>query len=246
MKKYQYAVIALASFIFIGCGGSSSDTEAIPPNEAYQTISGKVVSIADGDTLTILDDQNTQHKIRLSCIDAPEKGQDFGTKAKDALSALVGGKVITVTYKDTDQYGRILGKIEVGNIYVNLKQVQDGMAWVYRKYCTSCEFYDSERYARNTMMGLWSQPNPVPPWEYRKDPEGSKNIDWSYLYSDTCPTSPTTPPDNGNGDGDYSCGSKKYCTQMNSCDEAYFYFESCGLDRLDGDNDGVPCESLCR
>jgi len=209
-----------------------------------KTISGKVISIADGDTLTILDNQKVSHKIRLNCIDTPESNQDFGTRAKKELNALVGGKNITVEYTEKDKYGRILGTIENGSQLINLEQVKRGMAWVYRKYCNNCEYFEAEKQARANMLGVWSQPNPVPPWEFRKDPTGAKDKDWTYLYQDTC-TAHQTPVSNGHNNDGYSCGTKRYCTQMNSCDEAFFYYETCGVKRLDGDHDGVPCESLC-
>jgi len=245
MKIMHTLYIAMAAMIITACGGGSGGG-GIPsspqvPQDTTQTLFGKVVSIADGDTITVLDADNTEHKIRLSCIDAPERGQDFGTRSKDELASMVAGSNVTVEYTEKDKYERILGDVNNGSILSNLEQVKRGMAWVYRKYCDKCDYYDAEVYARNNMLGIWSQPNPIPPWEWRKDEEGSKTKDWTYLYNDTC--SVDTPPNNG-GDG-YTCGSKRYCTEMNSCDEAMYYFETCNLDRLDGDNDGIPCESLC-
>ncbi len=243
-------------------GGDTSSPQ--PPQDITQTLSsGKVVSIADGDTITVLDKDHTEHKIRLSCIDAPERGQDFGTRSKDELASMIAGETVTIEYTEKDKYGRILGYVNNGSTLSNLEQVKRGMAWVYRKYCDKCEYYDAEVYARNNMLGIWSQPNPIPPWEWRRDKEDSETKDWTYLYSDTCSigTSPgdgTVNPPNSGDDGyngtvnppsnesdGYSCGSKKYCTQMYSCDEAMYYFETCNLYRLDGDNDGIPCESLC-
>lgn len=241
MKEIYYIGLAIISFILIGCGGGGTTTEAVN-NE--KTISGKVIGISDGDTITVLDADKVQYKIRLSCIDTPEKGQDFGTRAKEVLSSMIWNRQVNVQYSKTDQYGRLIGTVSMGSLLVNYEQVKQGMAWAYRKYCQDCKYYDAEKYARNNMIGIWSKPNPIPPWEWRKDSVGSKNIDWSYLYNDTC-TIPTTSNGGDEGSSGNTCGSKKYCNQMNSCDEAYFYYQSCGLDRLDGDKDGVPCESLC-
>lgn len=98
-----------------------------------QTITDKVIAIADGDTLTVLQNKN-QYKIRLAEIDTPEKGQPYGTKAKQALSEMVFGKIVTVQVTTTDRYGRYIGEIYYGSIYVNSEMVRKGHAWVYRKY----------------------------------------------------------------------------------------------------------------
>ena len=99
-----------------------------------QTIKGRVVSIADGDTLTVLDSQNQQRKIRLNGIDAPESGQDFGQVAKRNLSDLAYGKEVSVVWSKTDKYGRIIGTVFVGSTNVNLEQLKAGLAWFYRQY----------------------------------------------------------------------------------------------------------------
>ena len=95
---------------------------------------GKVVKVSDGDTITILTSDKTQYKIRLNDIDAPEKKQAFGNKSKDNLAKYIAGKTVKVEYKSTDKYKRILGTIYYNNIDINLQQVKDGYAWVYKKY----------------------------------------------------------------------------------------------------------------
>jgi endonuclease YncB( thermonuclease family) len=98
------------------------------------TIDGKVVGVADGDTLTVLDSTNTQHKIRLSGIDAPEKSQAFGNRSKQSLSDLVFNKPVTVDTDKQDRYGRKIGKVLVDGQDANLEQVKRGMAWHYKVY----------------------------------------------------------------------------------------------------------------
>src|SRR5262249_45594722 len=137
------------------------------------TLTGKVVGISDGDTITVLDADRRQHKIRLTGIDAPEHDQDFGQASKRNLSDLIFGKQVTVIWRKQDKYGRILGKVMLQNINVNLAQIRDGMAWYYRHYAADLDpadraAYDqAEQEARSARRGLWSQPNPTPPWEWR-------------------------------------------------------------------------------
>ena len=131
-------------------------------------IRGKVVSIADGDTITVLDAAKVQHKIRFQGIDAPEKKQAFGTKSKETLSEKIGEKEVVVQWKEKDRYGRILGEVKLGDRHINLEMVQDGMAWHYKQYSRSKELADAEEQARKAKKGLWVDKEPVPPWEFRK------------------------------------------------------------------------------
>lgn len=130
-------------------------------------LTGKVVSVTDGDTIKILTKRKTLYKIRLNGIDAPEKSQAFGKKSKSNLSKLVAGRVVDVHYKKKDRYGRILGTIFVDNQDVNLKQIENGYAWVYRRYCKRKDYYEAEEYARNKKLGLWYDKYPIAPWDYR-------------------------------------------------------------------------------
>jgi endonuclease YncB( thermonuclease family) len=139
-----------------------------------ETLSGRVVRVTDGDTIVILDASNTQHKIRLQGIDAPERGQAYGTKSKEHLSDQVAGKTVDVDYSKRDRYQRIVGKVVLGGQDMNLEQIQAGMAWHYKKYQgeqTSDDriaYSDAELDARRDRLGLWVDQNPVPPWEYRQ------------------------------------------------------------------------------
>jgi endonuclease YncB( thermonuclease family) len=132
-----------------------------------------VVGIADGDTLTVLDPQKTTHRVRLSGIDAPEMGQPYGKASKQNLSGLVFNKVVTVQYTKTDRWGRVVGKVLLDGLDVNLKQVLDGLAWHFKRYeeeqsPEDRRLYDvAEQQARREKRGLWKEPNAVPPWEWR-------------------------------------------------------------------------------
>lgn len=132
---------------------------------------GKVVKVSDGDTVTILASDKTQHKIRLNDIDAPEKKQAFGNKSKDNLAKYIAGKTVTVQYQKKDKYKRILGTIYYNNTDINLQQVKDGYAWVYKKYSNNQTYYKAEKVARDKRIGLWIDKNPLEPWEFRKKSE---------------------------------------------------------------------------
>src|SRR5215510_14805069 len=99
-----------------------------------QNITGKVVGVSDGDTITVLDGQKRQHKIRLDGIDAPESNQDYGSRAKQSLSDLVFGKTVTVTSRKNDRYGSVLGTVSLDGRDINQEQINRGMAWFYRAY----------------------------------------------------------------------------------------------------------------
>lgn len=130
--------------------------------------------MADGDTVTVLDEQKQQHKIRLAGIDAPEKRQPFGQRSKEALSDSVFGKVVSVEWEKLDRYGRIVGKIIVDAKDVNLSQVEAGLAWWYQKYSAEQSVADQQLYAQAEdvakleRLGLWSDSEPVAPWDWRK------------------------------------------------------------------------------
>ena len=131
----------------------------------------RLVGVADGDTLTLLTDDKTQHKIRLHGIDAPEKGQPFGTAAKTALSKLVGSQRVRVETSKKDKYGREIGRVFAGDVDVNLSLLEQGVAWHYTEYDHSPAFRDAAGKAKKSKLGLWSDAGAIPPWEWRKMPK---------------------------------------------------------------------------
>jgi micrococcal nuclease len=138
-----------------------------------EPIVGKVVGVADGDTLTVLDALKHQHKIRLSGIDAPEGGQAFGNRSKEALSDCAFGKQATVDGDKSDRYGRRVGKVMVNGVDCNLRQVELGLAWHFVKYASERPPAESKAYAaaevtaRAAKRGLWIDPHAMPPWDWR-------------------------------------------------------------------------------
>jgi len=111
------------------------------------TLLGKVINVADGDTITVLDDTNTQHKIRLSGIDAPEKRQAFGNVSKQSLADMVAGQSVTVEWVKVDKYRRKVGKVLLDGQDVNLVQIRHGLAWHYKQYQREQSPTDQQSYA---------------------------------------------------------------------------------------------------
>jgi endonuclease YncB( thermonuclease family) len=146
---------------------------ALAAAKPHYAIAGKVVSIADGDTLTVLDDANVQHKIRLAGIDAPERKQAFGNKARQALGDKVFGQSVRVDVIDVDRYRREVGRIFLGSRFINQEMVQDGFAWRYPQYDKPGEFTAAEADAREHHRGLWTDPSPEPPWKFRRSRRGA-------------------------------------------------------------------------
>ena len=150
---------------------------------ALADVSGRVVAVTDGDTIKVLDTNQVQHKVRLTGIDAPERGQPFGTASRDYLASLVAGKEVRVESNKSDRYGRILGKVRVQpkncpscekTLDANHAQLLAGMAWWYQYYAKEQPPEDRGRYeaaedeARAIGRGLWSDPNPINPYDWRK------------------------------------------------------------------------------
>jgi endonuclease YncB( thermonuclease family) len=149
--------------------------------ETTKSVSGTVVKIADGDTITILDAQNVQHKIRLQGIDAPERRQDFSEVSREHLASLVFGKYVRIEYEKVDRYGRLVGKVWVDGNDECLEQLKAGLAWHYKEYekeqppADRQLYANAEQEARAQKRGLWKDPNPTPPWEYRHHTNGSSS-----------------------------------------------------------------------
>lgn len=128
---------------------------------------GKVVSVTNGDTIKVLK-YGKQIKVRLAAIDCPEKGQPWGKRAKKFTSLLVLHKTVTVLPVDEDRYGRIVGWVFIEEINLNKALIRAGLAWHYRHYSSDSLLTALEMEARAAKKGLWSELDPVPPWEWRK------------------------------------------------------------------------------
>jgi endonuclease YncB( thermonuclease family) len=156
--------------------------EAVTPGKlsAGSVIEGKVVGVADGDTVTVLDQDNRQYKLRLAYIDSPEKAMPFGQAAKKSLSDLVYGSQISAAIDDVDRYGRGVARISKNEQDINLQQVKAGMAWHYTHYTKTqsrsdyAQYQAAQKAARSGQIGLWQDQNPTPPWDWRKANRNNK------------------------------------------------------------------------
>lgn len=235
----------LLRLLFCLCLGMSGNAQgAVMPSVAGESFTAKVVAVLDGDTVLIVREDHSQAvnlasatkrnrraiKIRLAEIDAPEKLQDFGESSRSSLNELVSGKQVQVFTQAIDQYGRLVAHLSVNGLDVSAEQVRRGMAWEYSYFHRNQSLLILQEQARQAARGLWGAHKPIPPWQWRKQHPSD------VPKQDHVATEPIFPP---------VCGRKKRCAEMISCDEAQVYFKQCGLKILDGDGDGVPCESLC-
>ena len=162
MKTRFARLILTSAILFLAIGQARADS-----------LTGKVVAVADGDTITVLTAEKKQERIRFQGIDAPERAQAFGNVSKENLASLVFGKQVVVEYAKRDKYGRIVGKVLVEGQDINLEQLKAGLAWFYKYYENELSAADRKSYAeaetaaRAAKRGLWKDTNPQPPWDFR-------------------------------------------------------------------------------
>ena len=167
--KYIAAVIAL-SILATGLRYYNDYQE----DKENCNLQGKVVKLADGDSITVLDDDKVQHKVRLAGIDTPERKQPYGQAAKTFLSDRIFGKTVCVGWNKKDRYNRLVGVVRINDEDVNYQLVKAGLAWHYKYYEKEQSAYDRMRYAEaqedaeDDKKGLWKDKNPIEPWAWRK------------------------------------------------------------------------------
>jgi len=150
------------------------------PSAAWADQTGRIVGVIDGDTVDLLTQTEVLIRVRLSGIDAPEKKQPFGNAAKQALSSLAFNKTVLITGEKRDRYGRLIGKIVVAGTDVNLRMVQLGYAWHFKKYEREQPLTDRGLYAQAELAarvqraGLWLDKDAVAPWEFRSARQSSQ------------------------------------------------------------------------
>lgn len=156
MRLRHYLFLIFAMFCALECSA--------------QRFQVKVVKISDGDTFTAINRDNLQIKFRIHGIDAPEKKQAFGNRAKEHLGTLIFGKWITVDVQKQDRWGRYVAHAYTAeNKDVALEMIKAGMAWQFIEYDTSEQYREAEQAARKKRVGLWSDPHCISPWDFRKN-----------------------------------------------------------------------------
>ena len=141
------------------------------PGLAWADFHGRVVRVADGDTVTVLrdhGDRNEQVRVRLASIDAPERRQAFGTRSRQHLAELVFDRQVLIQEQGRDRYGRVIGVIHLGGLNANQEMVRAGMAWAYRQYLNDSTLLRLETGARRAGRGLWADKDAQAPWEFRR------------------------------------------------------------------------------
>ncbi len=153
-----------------GGEGRSVSPAGPPASLPYAPFAAKVTGVADGDTLTVLDNERRRLRIRLHGIDAPELHQAFGRRAREALADLVDGRSVRVAVIERDRYERLVADLYVGTNWVNAVMVAQGWAWHYRHHSDARALTAAERSARAQALGLWRGRDPLPPWNWRQLP----------------------------------------------------------------------------
>jgi len=222
MRSLLTALLLLAALLLLGLGATTVDAQA----EIY--FDARVVGVVDGDTIDVLVGEE-QRRIRLAGIDTPERGQPWATQARQALAERVFGKDVRINQVTVDRFGRTVGEVYAADVCVGCELVRDGHAWVYRRYSNDPVLLELEAEAQREKRGLWGLPEAqrIAPWDWRTTKGRKPRV---------APADPA----------DFACGEKQRCGEMTSCAEARFHHRECGLTRLDGDGDGVPCEALCQ
>jgi len=235
-----------------------------PPARGEEFFDARVVAVFDGDTIEVLRSAREPEaspepvRIRLAGIDAPERGQAWSRRAHRALAARVAGKEVRINEVSTDAYGRTVGEVYADGVCVGCELVREGHAWVYRFFSDDPVLLELEAEARETRRGLWGLPEAerVPPWRWRErgTPGRAKERGGAGAAEPPASARGSAPGRSRAGEAgapprpapDRTCGAKRTCREMASCAEALHHMQQCGLSHLDGDGDGVPCETLCR
>ena len=220
MHQYlQVSKIVLALLWTLGteqAQSQASDVSTLPPISIAKVTDGDTVVTSEGD------------RIRLWGIDAPEMNQPYGKEATIVLTELIHGKKLFAEIIDTDRYGRQVARIYTGDgMNINRSLVCLGAAWWYERYAPKAsDFRSCELEARRTKTGLWGLSEVIKPSDWRRGRRTGSNLEERSVP--------------------FMCGEKSFCRDMATCEEAIYHLTTCGLAQLDGDKDGIPCESICK
>jgi len=240
------ALLGLGSCLTGPSAFAAQKRSAAPPKPVV--LSGTVSRVVDGDTLWLKTEGDGEPPVvvRLEGIDAPESCQPGGSEATAALNALALGRGVTVRVAARDEHGRTVGKVFDGEKDVGNRMVRDGMAWSTRYQYDRGPYVAEERMALALKRGLHAPGGAIQPREFRKR-HGPCEAAAPKAPGTTSMSSPVVPAANSarvaTVAGNYRCDGRSYCSQMNSCAEATWFLQHCPGMKMDGDRDGVPCET---
>jgi micrococcal nuclease len=129
---------------------------------------GRVLSITDGDTIKVDCGGEAAYKVRLANIDTPERNQPYGENATEELRSLIEYRLVSLDISTKDRYGRYIATVSLEGVDINRAMVANGHAWVFRRYYKGEDYIEAEAVARRRGLGLWATPNPIAPWDWRR------------------------------------------------------------------------------
>jgi micrococcal nuclease len=244
--KRMIVVLSLLALGVVGAQAATKPKKEKPPPEPTE-LTGQVSRIVDGDTLWLKTAPDAEPVvIRIEGIDAPESCQAGGADATQALTKLALNRNVTVRIVARDEHARVVGKVFDGTVDVGDRMVRDGHAWSARFKYDRGPYVAEERMALALKRGLHAEPGAVMPRDFRQrngecaHPGGAPKKSGAALAAVV--TAAATTSTSGR-----RCDGRRYCSQMGSCEEATWFLENCPGTQMDGDNDGVPCETQwCR
>jgi endonuclease YncB( thermonuclease family) len=252
---------ALAAAAHAQTGAKPSAKKAQPkPPPAPTELVGTVSRVVDGDTFWLKTDaESAPEVVRLEGIDAPESCQPGGAEATTALGELVLNRIVTVRIVARDEHGRVVGKVYDGGKDIGDRLVRDGRAWSSRFRYDRGPYVAEERMAQALKRGVHADPAAIQPRDFRQRHgpcPGTQPVPAAPVAPTVAPALPTPPPKPRAQGGpstagvalvSYRCDGRRYCSQMTSCAEATWFLRNCPGVKMDGNNDGVPCEQQhCR
>lgn len=240
MKK----LFIVCLFLALGMSGvhaAKKPKKEQPPPQPTE-LTGQVSRIVDGDTLwlkTAADAEPTV--IRIEGIDAPESCQAGGADATQALTKLALNRNVTVRIVARDDFARVVGKVFDGTVDVGDRMVRDGYAWSARFKYDRGPYVAEERMAIALKRGLHAEAGAVMPRDFRQRNGECPHAGAAPKTSAAAPPVIVAAAAQADASG-RRCDGRRYCSQMSSCEEATWFVKNCPGAKMDGNNDGVPCE----
>ena len=220
-------------------------------------LEGRIDRVTDGDSVWLSPATGPRVEVRLLGIDAPEGCQEWGPESRRALEELALGREARVQTKGRDTHGRTLGTLFVDDVNINQRQVEEGHAWSMRFKWDQGPYVKQERMAKALNRGLFASGGAVMPRDFRRDhgpcQAGEQPSRPAAMPAAPAALPPAAPPaapptqPSAAANTAWRCDGRTRCSQMRSCEEATFFLRNCPGVQMDGDGNGIPCESqFCR